>query len=96
MGVLEVTRNSDDPIGTQHLELEVDIAWADHELGICQAAQDNVVGALEVDHLEGEGLDPVFLWVAKHNLHCDLAQGPGALFRYDLVECGAAGKKLGI
>ena len=47
--------DGDDPVGAQHLELEVGVVEDDHELGIAWPPQHCVVGSSEPDHLECEG-----------------------------------------
>lgn len=44
----------DDPMRTEHLELEVDVARDDHEPSIAWLTQDGVVGTEEVRYFEGE------------------------------------------
>jgi hypothetical protein len=45
----------DDPVGAQHLELEVGVVGDGHELGVARSPQHRVVGSSEPDHLEREG-----------------------------------------
>jgi hypothetical protein len=47
--------DGDDPIGAQHLELEVGVVGDGHELGVARSPQHRVVGSSEPDHLEREG-----------------------------------------
>jgi hypothetical protein len=47
--------NGDDPVGAQHLDLEVGVVGDDHELGVAWCPQYCVVGSSEPDHLEREG-----------------------------------------
>jgi hypothetical protein len=47
--------DGDDPVGAQHLELEVGVVGDGHELGIARSPQHRVVGSSEPDHLEREG-----------------------------------------
>jgi hypothetical protein len=46
--------DGDDPVGAQHLELEVGVVWDDHELGVAWSPQHCVVGSSKLDHLERE------------------------------------------
>jgi hypothetical protein len=39
--------DSDDPVGAQHLELEVGVVGDDHELGVARSPQHRVVGSSE-------------------------------------------------
>jgi hypothetical protein len=47
--------DGDDPVGAQHLELEVGVVGDDHELGVAWSPQHCVVGSSEPNHLEREG-----------------------------------------
>jgi hypothetical protein len=47
--------DDNDPVGAQHLELEVGVVGDDHELGVAWSPQHCVVGSSEPDHLEHEG-----------------------------------------
>jgi hypothetical protein len=47
--------DGDDPVGAQHLELEVGVVGDGHELGVAWSPQHCVVGSSEPDHLEREG-----------------------------------------
>jgi hypothetical protein len=47
--------DGDDPVGAQHLELEVGVVGDGHELGVARSPQHRVVGSSELDHLESEG-----------------------------------------
>jgi hypothetical protein len=46
--------DGEDPVGAQHLELEVGVVGDGHELGIAWSPQHHVVGSSEPDHLERE------------------------------------------
>jgi hypothetical protein len=46
--------DGDDPVGAQHLELEVGVVGDSHELGVAWSPQHCVVGSSEPDHLERE------------------------------------------
>ena len=47
--------DGDDPVGAQHLELEVCVVGDDHELDVAWSPQHCMVGSSEPDHLEREG-----------------------------------------
>jgi hypothetical protein len=53
--VLVCGSDGDDPVGAQHLELEVGVVGDGHELGVAWPPQHRVVGSSEPDHLEREG-----------------------------------------
>ena len=67
VGALEGGADGDDPMGTQHLQLEVCIVGDGHELRVAWTSQDGVEGFGEPDHLEGEGLSPVVGLIPKGN-----------------------------
>ena len=83
---LVVTDDGDDPLGTRHLQLEVGIVRHRHELGERRAAEEGVVGAAEVDHLEPDGLAAEVLLGAEDDVQLDLAERGCKTARDDAVE----------
>ena len=59
IGALEGGADSDDPVGTRHLHLEVCIVGDGHELRVAWMSQDGVEGSREPHHVKGEGLSPI-------------------------------------
>ena len=59
IGLLEGGADGDDPVGTQHLQLEVCIVGDGHELHVTWTSQDGMEGFGEPHHIEGEGLSPI-------------------------------------
>ena len=48
--------DSNDPLGSRHLQLEVGEVGDGHELGVPWSSDDCVVGASQTHHFESEGL----------------------------------------
>jgi hypothetical protein len=56
VSTLEGGADSDDLTRAWHLEFEVSIIGDSHELRVSRSSQDGVIGPVEPDHLQGEGL----------------------------------------
>jgi hypothetical protein len=78
--------DGDDPIGAQHLELEVGVVGDDHELGVAWSPQHCVVGSSELDHLECEGFLSEVGGSPKADGHIELSKGLDALPGNDPVK----------
>lgn len=90
VSMLEVSLHGEDSIRTCHLEHQIDVVGDIHELGIAWAPQDGVVGAWEVDNLNGVGLYLEVCRRAKGDLQGDLLEWFGCLAGHDQME-GHAG-----
>ena len=67
VGPLEGGADGDDPVGAQHLQLEVCIVGDGHELCIAWRSQDGVEGFGEPIHLKGEGFSSIIEMIPKGN-----------------------------
>ena len=86
VGPLEGGADGDDPMGAQHLQLEVCVVGDSHELCIAWTSQDGVESFREPNHLEGEGFSPVIELIPKGNGQINLLEWHGLLPRHDAVE----------
>jgi hypothetical protein len=71
--------DGDDPVGAQHLELEVGIVGDGHELGVAWSPQHCVVGSSEPDHLEREGFLSEVRGSPEADRQIELSKGLDAL-----------------
>jgi hypothetical protein len=78
--------DDDDPVGAQHLELEVGVVGDGHELGVAWSPQHCVVGSLEPDHLEREGFLSEVGGSPEADGQIELPKGLDALPGDDLVK----------
>jgi hypothetical protein len=78
--------DGDDPVGAQHLELEVSVVGDGHELRVAWPPQYRVVGSSEPDHLEREGLPSEVGGCPKADGKIELSEGLDALSGDDPVE----------
>jgi len=62
---LEGGVDGDDPTWTWHLQPQIGVVGDSHELHVAWTSQDGMVGSMEPDHLEGEGLRPIIGWIPK-------------------------------
>jgi hypothetical protein len=75
LGFPEAGINSDDTIGSSHLQLIVDVARPGIETVESGMAKDHMVCTLERDHLKGYGLFVVVILIAEGNLEGDGLKG---------------------
>jgi hypothetical protein len=71
--------DGDDPVGAQHLELEVGVVGDDHGLGVARSPQHRVVGSSEPDHLEREGFPAEVGGSSEADRQMELSKGLDAL-----------------
>ena len=86
VGLLKTALNGDDPLWAGHLELLIGVAGDNHELGEAWLAQEGIVNAGEVDHLEGEWLIAEVVRLAKGDAEPNASEGHCFLPRDDPVE----------
>ena len=73
VGPLEGGADGGDPVGAQHLQLEVCVVGDGHELHVAWSSQDGMEGSEEPNHLEGEGLSPVIELIPEGDGKIDLS-----------------------
>lgn len=61
VGGLDISAEGENPIRARHLEHEVRVMRHHHEFGDRRSAKDGMVGGVEIRHLEGDPLSPIFL-----------------------------------
>jgi hypothetical protein len=71
--------NGDDPVGAQHLELEVGVVGDGHELGVARSPQHRVVGSSEPDHLKRESFLSKVGGSSEADGQIELSKGQDAL-----------------
>ena len=86
VGMLEGGADSDDSIGAWHLQLEVGVVGDGHELRVAWSSQDGVVGSVEPNHFDGEGLRPIVGRRPKGDGQIDLPKWHDLLSKHDVVE----------
>ena len=72
IGALEGGADGDDPAWTRHLQLQIGIVGDSHELRVAWMSEDGMVGSMEPNHLEGEGLYPIIGRILEGDGQIDL------------------------
>ena len=86
IGVLEGGADGDDTARSRHLQLQIGVVGDGHELCVAWTFQDGVVGSMEPDHLEGEGLCPIIGRIPKGDGQINLPKWHGLLSGHDAME----------
>jgi hypothetical protein len=85
-GTLEVSAHSDDSLRSRYLQYHVGIVRKGHELHQSQPADDGVVSAVEMCHLEPQELGSVVLRSPKGDEHVDVSEWVLSFGRHDTEE----------
>jgi hypothetical protein len=93
IGLLKAALDSDDSLWARHLELEVGVVRADHELGEARSTKQGMVDTEEVNDLKGEWLLLEVVWLAKGDDEPDAPKGYG-LPQHDPIEWYLAGEQV--
>jgi hypothetical protein len=86
--------DGDVTLGAQHFELKVGVVGNRHEFGIAGVPKDGVVGPMESNHLESEGLLPEVGGGAKADGQVDLPDGLCSSPWHNSMEAPDAGSEL--
>jgi hypothetical protein len=94
VGVFIGGPDSDDTLGARHFELEVGIVGNRHEFGVAGVPKNGVVGPMEPNHLESEGLLPEVGEGTETDRQVDPPDGLCSSSRHNSMEAPDAGSKV--
>ena len=86
VGLLAAALTGDDPLVARHLQLQIGVVGDNHELGETWPAQESLVDAKKVDHLEGEWLLAEVVRLADGDAEPDAPEGHVVLPWDDPIE----------
>ena len=89
--LVDVAGDRDGSVGAWHLQLQIRVAGTRHKFCKGGSAEDGVVGALEVHHLEANFFEAKFFVFAEDDVEDDPTHGVSLPSRDDAVEGGDGG-----